>query len=139
MHRKIHHFSITLRPPVDQSGRKRPFVFALNQGQYCVAVCQPQDAAGNPAVDPKPLRWAADSDAVKLVPSPDGLKCEVHYVHPGTANVTVSDGTLTSTAADFSCQAGVPATLNVTVGAAQPEQPAPPAPAAAPAAQPSAT
>ena len=49
---------------------------------------------------PGPATWAIDNPAVvNLTPSADGLSCEVTSVAVGSANLTVTQGAFTDTAA----------------------------------------
>ena len=56
---------------------------------------QPEDTKGNPTTDSN-LTWSEDSGGavVTLSASADGTTCTVVAGQPGTANVTVSDGTI---------------------------------------------
>jgi len=57
-----------------------------------------EDAKGFPTTDP--LTWSVDNaDAVSLVVSDDTQSCTVVAGNPGSAVVTVTDGTLTATEA----------------------------------------
>lgn len=58
---------------------------------------EPEDSRGFQVADT--LSWSEDSGGlvITLTPSDDGLSAGVVAVAPGTANVTVSDGTLSGT------------------------------------------
>jgi hypothetical protein len=84
------------------------------------------DAKGFPTTDP--LTWTVDNaDAVSLVVSDDTQSCTVVAGNPGSAVVTVTDGTLTATEAVDVVPGGT-ALISLTEGPVE-EQPAPEAPA----------
>jgi hypothetical protein len=94
-------------------------MFALNPNESTTARVTPEDAEGNAMLDPNTLTWSADANCVSLASSADGLTCVVSYVSAGTANVTVTDGTFTSSPVAITCQPGPLAQLVVTLGPAQ--------------------
>jgi hypothetical protein len=77
---------------------------------------QPEDSKGNPTTD-SGLSWSEDSGGavVTLNVSADGNTCTVAAGQPGTANVTVSDGTISGVEA-VSVVAGSAAQLVVSAG-----------------------
>lgn len=58
--------------------------------------CEPEDSRGFAVSDA--LTWSEDSGGavVTAAPSADGLSCEFTAVAPGTATVSVTDGTLSA-------------------------------------------
>jgi hypothetical protein len=100
----------------------------LTDTQQFTATVQAEDAKGFAVADQ--LTWSADDGGavVTLAVSADTLSCLFVAVAPGTANYTVTDGTLSATGQAV-VTAGAAAQLSVTEGAPE-AQPAPAPPAA---------
>ena len=60
-------------------------------------VCEPEDSKSQPVSDT--LTWSSDDNGavVTLTVSEDTLSCVFAAVDPGTANITVTDGTISGT------------------------------------------
>ena len=67
---------------------------SLTDAEKFTYTVEPEDSRGFQVADT--LTWSEDSGGavITLTPSDDGLSADVVAVAPGTANVTVSDGTL---------------------------------------------
>lgn len=76
---------------------------------------QAEDDKGQPVGDT--LTWSSDDNGavVTLTPSADTLSCVFAAVDPGTANISVTDGTL-SAADSIVVTAGAAASLVLTPG-----------------------
>ena len=66
----------------------------MTDSQAVTYACEPEDSKGQPVSDT--LTWSSDDNGavVTLTPSDDTLSCVFAAVAPGTANISVSDGTL---------------------------------------------
>ena len=103
---------------------------SMTDSQEVTYACEAEDSRGFQVADT--LTWSEDSGGavVSLAPSADGTSCVVTAVAPGTANITVTDGTLSGTDA-VTVTPGAVAQLVLTPGAVT-DQPAPePSPAPA--------
>ena len=78
-------------------------------------VCEPEDSKSQPVSDT--LTWTSDDNGavVTLTPSTDTLSCTFAAVDPGTANITVTDGTISGTDV-ITVTAGSVASLVLTLG-----------------------
>lgn len=99
----------------------------LTDTQQFTASVEAKDARGNAV--PATLTWSADDGGavVALAPTADTLSCLFTAVAPGTANYTVTDGTL-SASGQVVVTAGAAADLVLTEGAPADQAPAAPAP-----------
>jgi len=70
---------------------------SLTDAEKFTYTVEPEDSRGFQVADT--LTWSEDSGGavITLTPSDDGLSADVAAVAPGTANVTVTDGTLSGT------------------------------------------
>lgn len=70
---------------------------SMTDTQQFTASIEVEDSKGFDTTDANALTWSEDSGGavVTLQPSADGLSCVIVAVAPGTANYSVTDGTLT--------------------------------------------
>ena len=83
--------------------------------QSVTYTCEPEDSQGFPVADT--LTWSESSGgtAVIATPAADGLSCAFTAVAPGTATITVTDGTLSGSDV-ITVTAGPAAQLVLTAG-----------------------
>lgn len=95
---------------------------SMTDSQLVTYACEPEDSRGFAVADT--LTWSADDAGavVSLAPSEDTLSCVVTAVAPGSATITVSDGTLSGSDL-VTVTAGAVASLVLTPGAVS-DQPA---------------
>ena len=88
---------------------------SMTDSQEVTYTCEPLDSKGIEVSDT--LTWSSDDGGavVTLTPSDDTLSCLFAAVAPGTANISVTDGTL-SGADVITVVAGGVATLTLTPG-----------------------
>lgn len=69
----------------------------MTDSQEVVYACEPEDNKGFQVSDT--LTWSSDDNGavVTVTPSADGLSCTFAAAAPGTANISVTDGTLSGT------------------------------------------
>jgi hypothetical protein len=108
-----------------------PMSLVLKDDQKCALSIVPLDAAGNPApVDANPV-WAAkgaNPEILALIPSEDGLSCQVVTVGPlGTAQVEVTADALIGEGVvplvgllDVEVVGGQAVSLSINAGAPEP-------------------
>lgn len=123
--------------PTERTGD--PMSVTMTDSQEVSYAVLAEDSKGAPVADT--LTWTADDKGavVTVTPSADGSSCVYAAVAPGTATITVTDGTLS--ASDLiTVTAGAVASLVLTPGtpAAEGGSTPPPAPAAPPATPPAA-
>ena len=96
---------------------------SMSDTQEVTYTVEPEDSKGIPVSDT--LTWSSDDNGavVTLTPSADSLSCLFAAVAPGTANISVTDGTLSATDA-ITVTAGPVASLVLTPGAPV-DEPAP--------------
>jgi hypothetical protein len=87
----------------------------MTDSQEVSYACEPEDSKGVAVSDT--LTWSSDDNGavVTLTPSADTLSCVFAAVAPGTANISVTDGTLSGTDVITVTPGGV-ATLVLTPG-----------------------
>ena len=92
----------------------------MTDSQEVTYACEPEDSKGVAVSDT--LTWSSDDNGavVTLTPSDDTLSCLFAAVAPGTANISVTDGTLSGTDV-ITVTAGPVATLVLTPGTPGPE------------------
>lgn len=95
----------------------------MTDSQLVSYACEPEDNRGFAVADT--LTWSSDDNGavVTLAPSDDTLSCTFTAVAPGTANISVTDGTLNGTDVITVTPGGV-ATLVLTPGTPQDQPPA---------------
>jgi hypothetical protein len=88
----------------------------ISDAQEITYTVEPEDSKGFPVADT--LTWSEDSSGavVTVTPSADGLSALFAAVGPGTATITVSDGTLSGSDL-ITVTAGEVASLALTPGA----------------------
>lgn len=95
--------------------------FSLPTGDMFPATLEFVDSFGNPAVAPTGVTpaWAVDNATIlTIAPAGDGMSANISTVGPiGTANVSVTDGTITGTLA-VTVTAGPVASITIVPGTA---------------------
>lgn len=108
---------------VTEQEERKPMQIHDNE-QFTLSVTE-SDAKGFPVIDN--VEWTVDNaDVVSLVVADDKQSCLVVAGNPGSAVVTITDGTLSATEA-VDVVAGTAALISISEGAVetQPEAPAP--------------
>ena len=109
---------LTLKGSLDMGAYLLP-----DDGSPAYASASFVDAAGQPATDANPLTWSSSDPTVLIVtPSADGSYTTVMAVQPpklATAQIQVTDGTLTATA-DVQVVAGPVASISIGLSASAP-------------------
>jgi hypothetical protein len=92
----------------------------MTDSEEVTYACEPEDSKGVAVSDT--LTWSSDDGGavLTLTPSEDTLSCLFAAVAPGTANISVTDGTLSGTDV-ITVTAGPVATLVLTPGTPGPE------------------
>lgn len=87
----------------------------MTDAQQVTYTCEPEDSKGFQVSDT--LTWSSDDAGAVLTvtPSADGLSCVFAAVAPGTATISVTDGTLSGSDLITVTPGGV-ATLVITPG-----------------------
>lgn len=88
---------------------------SMTDSEEVTYTCEPEDSKGVAVSDT--LTWSSDDNGavLTLTPSADTLSCLFAAVAPGTANISVTDGTLSGTDV-ITVTAGGVATLVLTPG-----------------------
>ena len=87
----------------------------MTDSQEVTYTCEPEDTKNQPVSDS--LTWSSDDNGavVTVTPSADTLSCTYAAVDPGTANITVTDGSISGTDV-ITVTAGSVASLVLTPG-----------------------
>lgn len=112
------------------AGQPRPTTYTpggavqLHDDEQFTLSVQPEDSKGFPVSGDQITYAADDGTVVSLQPADDGLSCLVVAGNPGSAVITISDGTVSATEA-VDVVAGDVATFQVTEGTPEKQAPAP--------------
>ena len=87
----------------------------MTDSEQVTYACEPEDSKGFEVADA--LTWSSDDNGavVTVTPAADGLSCNFAAVAPGSANITVTDGTLSGSDL-ITVTAGPVASLVLTPG-----------------------